>query len=98
MPNPFALRALGSRSASPARTRARRGFEVSLVRPSMRALARDRPGCAHCRRTPLVGESVFYYGHALVCELCRPLRREPPAREEVVYSSEHGQSVKRAAR
>ncbi len=89
MPSPFARR-------SPARPR--RGYEVSLVAPSMRALGAGRRGCAHCRRTPLVGEIVFYYGQALVCELCRPLRREAPARQEVVHSPERGHTVKRAAR
>jgi hypothetical protein len=89
MPSPFARRSLA---------RPRRGAEVSLVAPSMRALGAGRRGCAHCRRTPLVGELVFFYGQSLVCALCRPLRREPPAREEVVHSTERGQSVKRAQR
>ena len=29
------------------------------------------------------------YGERLVCELCRPLHREPPARSETVRSPEH---------
>jgi hypothetical protein len=76
--------------------RPRRGFEVSLVGPSMRALGAGRRGCAHCRRTPLVGERIFFYGQAFVCELCRPLRREAPGRQEVVHSSERDHTVKRA--
>ena len=38
-------------------------------------------GCVHCHRTPLVGETVYLYGERMVCELCRPLRREAPGRE-----------------
>lgn len=73
-------------------------FEISLVRPSMRALAAGRRGCAHCHRTPLVGETVFMYGERIVCELCRPLRREAPGREEVVHSAERDHTVKRSTR
>jgi hypothetical protein len=69
--------------------------EISLVRASMRALAGARH-CVHCRRTPLVGETIFLYGERLVCELCRPLRRgEAPGREEVVHSAEFMHTVKR---
>jgi hypothetical protein len=61
----------------------------------MRALVEGRRGCVHCHRTPLIGETVFLYGDRLVCELCRPLRREPPGREEVVHSAERDHTVKR---
>jgi hypothetical protein len=69
--------------------------EISLVRTSMRALAAGRRLCADCQRTPLVGETVFIYGERMVCELCRPLRRERPVREEVVHSGERDLTVKR---
>jgi hypothetical protein len=72
-------------------------FEISLVRPSMRRLAEGRRGCVHCHRTPLIGEIVFLYGERLVCELCCPLRREPPGREEIVRSAEHDITVRRLA-
>jgi hypothetical protein len=69
--------------------------ELSFVRASMRALAGGRQGCEHCHRTPLVGETVFLYGERLVCELCRPLRRDAPGRTEVVHSAERDHTVKR---
>jgi len=81
----------------PAPARTRRVFEISLVRPSMRKLGAGRRGCVHCHRTPLIGETVFLYGERLVCELCRPLRREPPSREEIVRSAEHEITVRRVA-
>ena len=28
----------------------------------------------HCRRTPLIGETVFFFDERMVCELCKPLR------------------------
>ena len=46
-------------------------------------------------RTPLLGETVYLYGERLVCELCRPLRRESPGRVEVVHSAERDHTVKR---
>ena len=51
----------------------------------------------HCHRTPLTGEMVYVYaaaaGERLVCELCRPLRREPPARSELMLAPDHERSV-----
>jgi hypothetical protein len=69
--------------------------ELSFVRSSMRALAGAREGCEHCRRTPLVGETVYFYGERMVCALCRPLRRDQPSRDAVVHSSEYELTVKR---
>jgi hypothetical protein len=93
MPPVFVLKPFDSKGGSRL-GRARASFEISLVRPSMRRLAARRNGCTHCRRTPLVGEMVFFYGDRLVCALCRPLRREPPGRAELVYSSERDHTVK----
>jgi len=78
-------------------------IESLLLRKSVGALAARRHRCVHCHRTPLVGERVYIYAAAsaerLVCELCRPLRREPPARSELVRSAEHDRAVRlRAAR
>ncbi len=72
--------------------------ELSFVRASMRALSVGRRGCEHCHRTPLVGETVFMYGERIVCELCRPLRRQPPARSELMHAPEHERSVRVARR
>ena len=37
---------------------------------------------------------MHLYGERLVCELCRPLHREPPTRTEIVRSPEHDRAVK----
>jgi hypothetical protein len=75
-------------------------FERVLLRRGVGVLTADRNRCADCGRTPLVGERVHLYEHpgGIVCELCRPLRREPPAASEVVRHSEHGHCVRLAAR
>jgi hypothetical protein len=72
--------------------------EISLLRQSVGALSARRLGCVHCHRTPLVGEVVHMYGERLVCELCRPLHREPPARTESVRSPEHQRAVRACPR
>lgn len=68
--------------------------EISLLRRSVGALSAHRDRCVHCHRTPLVGEVVHRYGDRLVCELCRPRHREPPARTELVRSPEHDRAVR----
>jgi hypothetical protein len=75
-------------------------LERSLLRRGVGALAADRNRCSDCGRTPLVGEHVHLYerDHGMVCELCRPLRREHPAASELVRHSEHGHTVRLAAR
>jgi hypothetical protein len=79
----------------PALTRHRNPLlEISLLRHSVGALNSRRHSCVHCHRTPLIGEVVHIYGQGLVCELCRPLRREPPASSEIVRSPEHDRAVK----
>jgi hypothetical protein len=78
------------------RLRPRPLHEISLERKSDGSPASGR--CSHCQRTPLVGEHVHLYGERLVCELCRPLRREAPGATVVVHSPEHQRAVKRAVK
>jgi hypothetical protein len=79
-------------------------LERVLLRRGVGALEADRHRCADCGRTPLTGEHVHLYGsptaraQAVVCELCRPLRREAPVASEIVRHSEHGHTVRLTAR
>jgi hypothetical protein len=66
----------------------------ALLRRSVGLLTEERPRCAHCHRTPLVGERVYLYAQAIVCELCRPRRRGAPERTELVRSPEHKRAVR----
>ena len=66
----------------------------ALLRKSVGLLTDERPRCAHCHRTPLVGERVYLYAQAMVCELCRPRRRNAPERSELVRSPEHKRAVR----
>jgi hypothetical protein len=73
-------------------------LEKALLRRSMGDHETRRHRCVHCHRTPLTGEMVYVYGtfsgERLVCELCRPQRREPPLRSELMHAPEHERSVR----
>jgi hypothetical protein len=70
-------------------------LERHLLRRSIGILEHDRLSCADCGRAPLIGERVHLYdGGSIVCELCRPLRREPPVSSEPVRHGEYGHTVK----
>jgi hypothetical protein len=73
-------------------------LETVLLRRSVGASEAHRHRCVHCHRTPLTGEVVHVYagaaGERLVCELCRPLRRESPARSELMHAPEHERTVR----
>jgi len=69
-----------------------------LLRRSVDEQRESRHRCEHCGRTPLTGEVVHLYaaasGERLVCELCRPLRRETPARSQLMHAPDHERSVR----
>jgi hypothetical protein len=73
-------------------------LEKALLKRSMGEHETRRHRCVHCHRTPLTGERVYLYenaaGERLVCELCRPLRREPPVRSQLMHAPEHERSVR----
>jgi hypothetical protein len=77
---------------------ARPALEQALLRRSVGESEAHRHRCVHCHRTPLTGEVVHVYetvgGERLVCELCRPLRREAPARSELMHAPEHERAVR----
>ena len=73
-------------------------LETVLLRRSVDDSVAARHRCAHCRRTPLVGELVHVYlageEERIVCALCRPLRREPPTGTRLMHSPAHERSVR----
>jgi hypothetical protein len=81
-------------------------LERSLLRRGVGDLEADRHRCADCGRTPLTGEHVHIYDaparraqqRPIVCELCRPARREAPLASELVRHCEHGYTVRLTAR
>jgi hypothetical protein len=87
--------AIGLLTGRRAPTIAPEQFERHLLRRSVDILSGDRTECADCGRTPLVGEQLHHYAaDELVCELCRPLRREQPVSSVNVRHSEYGHTVR----
>jgi hypothetical protein len=94
LPHPLAG-GLAGRTLRRAQAAVPEQLERHLLRRSIGLLEGDRTSCADCGRAPLIGERVHLYGSAeLVCELCRPLRREQPVSSEHVRHGEFGHTVK----
>jgi hypothetical protein len=69
------------------------------MRQGMGSLRARGHRCADCRRTPLMGETIYVFEQGkVVCELCKPLRRGEPVSSEPVHGSEHGATVRVRAR
>ena len=68
-------------------------FQLSLMRKS----APPKSACAHCHRTPLIGEMVHRYDGRMVCDLCRPRLRSQPMCSELMHSPEHDRAVRRVS-
>ena len=66
-----------------------------ILRRSVATFSHGGCECSRCGRTPLVGEQLHLYAaDELVCELCRPLRREQPVSSVDVRHSEYGHTVR----
>jgi hypothetical protein len=93
-----AARTMPTLSLRRASAPARPALEQALLRRSVGESHAQRHRCVHCQRTPLTGEVVHVYEtvgeERLVCELCRPLRRELPARSQLMHAPERERSVR----
>jgi hypothetical protein len=70
-------------------------LERALRRAARVRLDAGECRCIDCRRTPLAGENVHVYEDGrVICELCRPHRREEPIRIERVHGLERGLAVR----
>jgi hypothetical protein len=86
---------LRPRTRSHLATRGPGTLEEALLRRSVGAAEEHQGRCADCRRAPLIGEVVHVYAdERFVCALCRPLRREAPARSLVIASPERDRAVR----
>jgi hypothetical protein len=71
------------------------GLQVALVRRAVDYCDAVRERCQTCRRTPLVGERVYFdQAGTVYCELCRALDREPGLRSEIVHGPEFGHTMR----
>jgi hypothetical protein len=70
-------------------------LQVALVRRAVNHRDAVRERCRTCRRTPLVGERVYFdQGGTVYCELCRALDPEPALRSRVMHGPEFGHTMR----
>jgi len=70
------------------------GLQVALVRRAVDHCDEVRERCQGCRRTPLVGERVYFdQAGAVYCELCRALDPELALRSRLVHGPEFGHTM-----
>jgi hypothetical protein len=70
-------------------------LEIAMLRRSVGEIGAASERCAHCHRTPLVGEHVYEYrGGVIRCELCRSVRHEPALSSRLVHGPEFGHAVR----
>jgi hypothetical protein len=70
-------------------------LELALLRRGVDDLVAGRDRCAHCQRTPLIGERMYSYSSgAELCELCRIGHRDVPEASHVVHGPEFGHTMR----
>jgi hypothetical protein len=70
-------------------------LQMALLRRAVDDCDAARERCQTCRRTPLVGERVYFGPAGLVyCELCRALDPEPALRSRVVHGPAFGHTMR----
>jgi hypothetical protein len=70
-------------------------LELALLKRGVDARVAGSERCGRCQRTPLVGESVYFYEHGpMLCELCRALEPDTPVRSGLVHGPEFGHTMK----
>jgi hypothetical protein len=70
-------------------------LQVALVRRAVDHCDAARERCCGCRRTPLIGERIYFGPEgAVYCELCRALDPDPPLESRVVHGPEFGHTMR----
>ena len=70
-------------------------LQMALLRRAVDSGNAARERCQTCRRTPLVGERLYFDSGGLVyCELCRALHPESALRSKVVHGPEFGHTMR----
>ena len=70
-------------------------LQVALLRRAVDSGDAARERCRTCRRTPLVGERVYFDPvGSIYCELCRALDPEPALRSKIVHGPEFGHTMR----
>ena len=70
-------------------------LELALLRTGVDERTAEDERCRHCRRTPLIGEHVYFDEQGtMLCELCRLLDGEEPLRARLVHGPAFGHTIR----
>jgi hypothetical protein len=70
-------------------------LELALLRRGVDERAAGSERCQRCNRTPLIGESIYFYEHGtMLCELCREGEREPPLSSGLMHGPAFGHTMR----
>jgi hypothetical protein len=73
--------------------------ELAVLRHGVDERVAESERCGGCRRTPLVGESIYIYERGtMLCELCREREAEPPVRSGIKHGPAFGRTIRIADR
>ncbi len=74
-------------------------LELALLRRGVDERVAESERCGRCRRTPLVGESIYFYeGGTMLCELCREREHQPPLSKGLKHGPAFGHTIRIADR
>lgn len=74
-------------------------LELALLRRGVDERVAESERCGRCHRTPLVGESIYFYeGGAMLCELCRERETRPPLSSGLKHGPAFGHTIRIADR
>ena len=70
-------------------------LQIALVRRAVDHRDAVRERCVGCRRTPLVGERVYFgQGGSVYCELCRALEPTGGLESRIMHGPEFGHTMR----
>jgi hypothetical protein len=70
-------------------------LELALLRRGVDDRTAEGERCRHCRRTPLIGERIYVYGHGeITCELCRTREPGKPVESRTVHGPAFGHTMR----
>jgi hypothetical protein len=70
-------------------------LEAALLRRGVDERVAGSERCGHCHRTPLIGESIYFYEHGtMLCELCRQIESDAPLSSGLMHGPAFGHTMR----
>jgi hypothetical protein len=70
-------------------------LETALLKRGVDERVAGSDRCRHCQRTPLIGESIYFYEHGtMLCELCRQIESNSPLSSGLMHGPAFGHTMR----